>query len=241
MRRDIMCNETKIAEIKDRVYQANRRLPEEGLVKLTWGNVSEIDRKLKIVVIKPSGVPYDELKPEDMVVCDLQGKTIEKPSLKPSSDLLTHLMLYQQFKDISAIVHTHSSHAVAWAQSGREVPVYGTTHADTFYGDIPCTRQLLEAEVQTEYEENTGKVIIECFKEKEICPQAIPGILVFSHGPFTFGATPEKAVENMTVLDEICQLAKATEELNGNTVRTPQYLLDKHYYRKHGKTAYYGQ
>lgn len=236
-----MWNEMKITEIKNRVYQANRRLPEEGLVKLTWGNVSEIDRNLKIIVIKPSGIPYDELKAEDMVVCDLQGETIGEPSLKPSSDLLTHLILYQQFKGISAVAHTHSSYAVAWAQSGRGVPVYGTTHADTFYGDIPCTRQLIEAEVQAEYEENTGKVIIECFKEKEICPQAIPGILVSGHGPFTFGSTPEKAVENMIVLDEICHLAKATEELNGNVVRTPQYLVDKHYYRKHGKIAYYGQ
>ena len=226
--------------MKERVFAANLALPDAGLVKLTWGNVSEINREADLIVIKPSGVPYDQMKICDMVVTDLDGKIVED-GLKPSSDLATHVELYKAFNEINSVVHTHSKNAVMWAQAGRGIPAYGTTHADTFYGVVPCTRQLTSEEVASAYELETGKVIVETFKEKIIDPLAVPGVLVYGHGPFTWGETPKKAVENSIVLDEIAEMASLTEAVNHEVLPIPQYLLDKHYFRKHGANAYYGQ
>lgn len=233
-------NNEILQEMKQRVFEANLALPKAGLVKLTWGNVSEINRDLGIIVIKPSGVDYQTMKQEDMVVTDLDGNLIE-PGLKPSSDLATHVELYKQFPKINSVVHTHSKNAVMWAQAGRDIPSYGTTHADTFYGPVPCTRQLTDEEIDRAYELETGKVIVETFKEQEIDPLAVPGVLVYGHGPFTWGETPKKAVENSIVLDEIAEMAFITENINQTIQPIPQYLLDKHYFRKHGANAYYGQ
>lgn len=230
----------EIRKMKERIYSANLVLPKAGLVKLTWGNVSEIDRALGVIVIKPSGVPYSKMKADDMVVTDLDGKVLEA-GMKPSSDLATHVILYKAFPEIHSVVHTHSKHAVMWAQAGRELPAYGTTHADTFYGPVPCTRQLTAKEVEESYEAETGQVIVETFKELAIDPQAVPGVLVYGHGPFTWGANPQKAVKNSIVLDEIAEMALQTEGINSRIKPIPQYLLDKHYFRKHGKNAYYGQ
>ncbi|MBO0440890.1 L-ribulose-5-phosphate 4-epimerase [Candidatus Enterococcus ikei] len=235
-----MLNKVLIDEMKERVFSANLALPEAGLVKLTWGNVSEIDREAGVIVIKPSGVPYSTMEACHMVVTDLDGEVLEA-GLKPSSDLATHVQLYKAFKEINAVVHTHSKHAVMWAQSGREIPAYGTTHADTFYGVVPCTRQLTSEEVASAYELETGKVIVEAFSEKSIDPLAVPGVLVYGHGPFTWGETPQKAVENSIVLDEIAEMACVTEIVNDRIQPIPQYLLDKHFFRKHGTNAYYGQ
>lgn len=236
-----MSREEIIQEMKERVFQANLKLPEYGLVKLTWGNVSEINRALGVIVIKPSGVPYGQMSAEQMVVTDLDGRLLEENSMNPSSDLPTHVILYQAFPEIGAVVHTHSTNAVMWAQSGCDLPSYGTTHADAFYGSVPCTRQLTEKEVKDDYEVNTGKVIVETFKERNLSPEEVPGVLVYGHGPFTWGKTPEKAVENSLILDEICLMAKETKQINHKIHSIPQYLLDKHYFRKHGKDAYYGQ
>lgn len=235
-----MINKDLIQEMKERVFAANLALPDAGLVKLTWGNVSEINREADLIVIKPSGVPYDQMKICDMVVTDLDGKIVED-GLKPSSDLATHVELYKAFNEINSVVHTHSKNAVMWAQAGRGIPAYGTTHADTFYGVVPCTRQLTSEEVASAYELETGKVIVETFKEKIIDPLAVPGVLVYGHGPFTWGETPKKAVENSIVLDEIAEMASLTEAVNHEVLPIPQYLLDKHYFRKHGANAYYGQ
>lgn len=235
-----MLNKRLLQEMKERVFTANLALPDSGLVKLTWGNVSEINRDAGVIVIKPSGIPYSKMKICDMVVTNLNGDLLEA-GLKPSSDLATHIELYKAFKEINSVVHTHSKHAVMWAQSGREIPAYGTTHADTFYGEIPCTRQLTSEEVTSAYELETGKVIIETFKEKSIDPLAVPGVLVYGHGPFTWGETPQKAVENSVVLDEVAEMACMTEMVNKTVQPIPQYLLDKHYFRKHGISAYYGQ
>ncbi|MFD1900277.1 L-ribulose-5-phosphate 4-epimerase [Enterococcus termitis] len=229
-----------IKEMKERVFAANLALPEAGLVKLTWGNVSEVNREAGVVVIKPSGVPYSHMKADDMVVTDLDGKIVAG-KMKPSSDLATHLALYKAFKEINAVVHTHSKNAVMWAQAGRGIPAYGTTHADTFYGVVPCTRQLTFEEVASAYEFETGKVIIETFTKEKIDPLAVPGVLVYGHGPFTWGETPQKAVENSIVLDEIAEMAEVTELVNKDICPIPQYLLDKHFFRKHGVNAYYGQ
>lgn len=230
-----------IAEMKQRVYEANLELPQYGLVKLTWGNVSEINRKLGVIVIKPSGVKYEKMTADQMVVTDLVGNPLEANSMNPSSDLPTHVVLYQSFEQIKAIVHTHSTNSVMWAQAGRDLPAYGTTHADAFYGKIPCTRQLTETEVKEAYEKNTGHVIVETFQERKLKASEIPGVLVYGHGPFTWGETPAKAVENSLILDEICLMAKENEQINPAIHEIPQYLLDKHYYRKHGAHAYYGQ
>ncbi|MFC6346982.1 L-ribulose-5-phosphate 4-epimerase AraD [Vagococcus carniphilus] len=230
-----------IEEMKQRVYEANMELPNLDLVKLTWGNVSEINRELGVIVIKPSGVPYKDMTKDQMVVTDLKGNLVEKDSLKASSDLATHVVLYKNFETVNAVVHTHSTNAVMWAQSGFDLKAYGTTHADTFYGSVPCTRQLTENEVRNDYEENTGNVIIETFLDRKIKPEEVPGVLVSGHGPFTWGETPLKAVENSLILDEVCLMAKETELINQRISSIPSYLLDKHYLRKHGKNAYYGQ
>ncbi|WP_172208536.1 L-ribulose-5-phosphate 4-epimerase AraD [Pseudolactococcus hodotermopsidis] len=228
-------------DMKYRVWQANLALEKANLVVLTWGNVSEVNRELGIIVIKPSGVPYATMTAEQMVVTDLEGHLLEENALKPSSDLPTHVYLYKHFAGINAVVHTHSKYAVMWAQSGRDVPPYGTTHADTFYGAIPCTRQLTQEEVETAYERDTGKVIVERFENDNIDPLAIPGVLTIGHGPFTWGQTVNKAVENAVVLDEVAHMALFTEVLNVKHDLLPNYMLDKHYFRKHGANAYYGQ
>lgn len=230
-----------IDEMKDRVFKANLQLPKWGLVKLTWGNVSEINRVHEIIVIKPSGVDYSTMKKEDMVVTNLDGDIIGENSLKPSSDLATHVELYKNFKEIVSVVHTHSANAVSWAQSGRDLPVYGTTHADTFYGAVPNTRQLTQTEVEEAYELNTGKVIVETFKERSIDAMAVPGVLVNGHAPFTWGSSVKEAIEHSLILDEVCSMAQATENIMINSNELPQYILDKHYFRKHGTNAYYGQ
>ncbi|EOT40539.1 L-ribulose-5-phosphate 4-epimerase [Enterococcus columbae] len=236
-----MNNEQIIQQMKERVFKANLQLPNEGLIKLTWGNVSEINRDLGIIVIKPSGVSYDTMQVKDMVVTDLQGNLLEPDSLRPSSDLPTHVVLYRDFPAIGAIVHTHSVHAVQWAQAKRAIPAYGTTHADTFYGNVPCTRDLTEEEITKRYEEATGEVIVETFREKALDPLACPAVLVSGHGPFTWGENVTKAVQNSVVLDEVAKMATVTEQLSPKVTRIDQFLLDKHYYRKHGENAYYGQ
>lgn len=235
-------SQEKIKQMKERVFHANLQLPKWGLVKLTWGNVSEVNRDLGVIVIKPSGVSYDTMKAEDMVVTDLEGKPVEDDGLKPSSDLATHVHLYKYFDGVNSVVHTHSQNAVAWAQAGRDLPVYGTTHADTFYGPVPNTRLLTEEEVEEAYELNTGVVIVEAFKERNINPLAVPGVLVNGHGPFTWGETTQKAIENSYILDECCQMVIKSENILSNKENLlPQYVLDKHYNRKHGANAYYGQ
>ena len=223
-------------ELKKRVFEQNIALVKHGLVVLTWGNVSAKDEETGLVVIKPSGVPYDTMKAEDMVVVDLDGNTVEG-NYRPSSDLPTHLYLYKQYPNLGGIVHTHSAYATAFAQSGREIVAYGTTHADAFYGNVPCTRELTNDEIDEAYEWNTGKVIAESVTNVE----AVPAILVKNHGVFTWGMTPEKAVENAVTLEEVAKMALFTEQLNKSTPKIKQHLLDKHYFRKHGKNAYYGQ
>ncbi len=233
-----------LEELKEKVFEANLKLVEYGLVVLTWGNVSGIDREKGLFVIKPSGVPYDTMKASDMVVVDLDGNKIEG-ELNPSSDTPTHLELYRKFKNISGIVHTHSSWACSWAQAGRDVPAYGTTHADFANGCVPCARGLTREEVENEYELNTGKVIVEEFEKRNISPDECPAVLVHRHGPFTWGKDPFKAVENALILEEISKMAYQTEQISAfdslGNIGIEQYLLDKHYQRKHGKNAYYGQ
>lgn len=226
-----------LEELKKQVYQANLDLVKHGLVVFTWGNVSGIDRTQNVVVIKPSGVSYDEMHEGDMVVVDLKGKVIEG-HLKPSSDTPTHLALYRKFNEIGGIVHTHSEWATSWAQAGKPIPAYGTTHADYFYGAIPCTRKLTKKEIETNYELETGNVITETFKDSD--PMTIPGVVVHGHGPFAWGINASNAVHNSVVLEEIAKMAFRTEVL-GNKNPIDQFLLDKHYLRKHGKDAYYGQ
>ena len=227
-----------LIELKEMVYEANMELPRRGLVTYTWGNVSGIDRERGLFVIKPSGVPYEELDPEMMVVMDLDGNQVGG-RLRPSSDTPTHLELYRAFPEIGGIVHTHSTHATAWAQSGRAIPCYGTTHADYFYNDIICTRALTKDEVESDYETNTGKVIIEAIDGTDV--MATPGILVRNHGPFVWGKDPANAVYNATVMEHVAEMAYNTMVLDPRAQRVPQYLLDKHYNRKHGANAYYGQ
>jgi L-ribulose-5-phosphate 4-epimerase len=227
-----------IQALREAVLEANLALPRHGLVTFTWGNVSGIDRKLGLVAIKPSGVGYEHMKMDDIVVLDLQGQQVEG-SLRPSSDTPTHLALYNAFQDIGGIVHTHSTHATAWAQAGREIPAFGTTHADYFYGAIPCTRTLRHEEVDGGYELNTGHVIIETIGRQE--PLAMPGVLVSGHAPFAWGKSPDEAVHNAVVLEEVARMAWMTVNLNPSQSPIAEYLLDKHYLRKHGASAYYGQ
>ena len=225
-------------KLKKEVYEANMELPRRGLITYTWGNVSGIDREQGLFVIKPSGVNYDELKPEDMVVMDLQGNKVEG-RYNPSSDTATHLELYLAFPEIGGVVHTHSPSATAWAQAGRSIPCYGTTHADYFYGEIPCARGLTNDEVKEAYEKNTGLVIIETFQGRN--PMHVPGVLCKNHGPFTWGKDAAEAVHNSVVLEEIAKMNLMTEQLNRSMVPAPDYLQDKHFLRKHGPNAYYGQ
>lgn len=233
-----------LEELKQKVFEANLQLVQYGLVVLTWGNVSGIDREEGLFVIKPSGVPYDKMTAEDMIVMDLKGNKVEG-RLNPSSDTPTHLELYKEFKDIGGIVHTHSSWACSWAQAGRDINAYGTTHADFANGAVPCARGLTENEVNGEYELNTGKVIVEEFEKRGIKPDECPAVLVHRHGPFTWGSSPFKAVENALILEEVAKMASRTERIaaldNNSNIGIEQYLLDKHYQRKHGINAYYGQ
>lgn len=223
--------------LKKIVFEANLALVKHGLVIFTWGNVSGIDRDRGVVVIKPSGVSYDSMKAEDMVIVDMDGNIMEG-SLKPSSDLATHLELYRRFGNIGGVVHTHSEWATSWAQAGRAIPAFGTTHADYFYGEIPCTRDLTAEEVRSAYEQNTGKVIAETFAEHD--PDAVPAVLVKGHGPFSWGTSPDNAVHNAVVLEEVAKMGFRNIVL-GHDRPIQSYLLDKHYLRKHGKDAYYGQ
>ena len=229
-----------LKELKRKVYEANIEVQKQNLIKYTWGNVSGIDRSKGLFVIKPSGVAYEDLTPDMMVVCDLDGNVVEG-NLNPSSDTQTHAVLYKHFDEIGGIVHTHSPWATVWAQAGLDVPVYGTTHADTFYGDIPCARFLTEEEILDAYEYETGKVIVEEFSKRNIKPMDIPAVLLKGHGPFTWGKDSNEAVVNAVVLEEVCKMNYYTEKLNENVEKLPQRVLDKHYLRKHGKDAYYGQ
>lgn len=226
--------------LKQSVLQANLDLVKHQLVIFTWGNVSQRDADTGLVVIKPSGVDYQTMVATDMVVVDIEGNIIEG-HYKPSSDLATHLALYRQYPEVMGIVHTHSEWATAWAQAGRALPCYGTTHADYFYGEIPCTRPLTDDEVADQYEYNTGKVIIETITQMGYNVTDIPGIIISGHGPFTWGKSAENAVHNAKVLEEIAKMAYHTEAINPKALAIEQYLLDKHYLRKHGKNAYYGQ
>lgn len=227
-----------LEKLKQEVYEANMLLKKSGLVILTWGNASGIDRQKGLFVIKPSGVSYGEMKSGDMVVMDLNGNKVEG-DLNPSSDTLTHLELYKNFKNIGGIVHTHSKWATIWAQAGKSIEAYGTTHADYFYGKIPCTRSMTVNEINGDYEEETGKVIVEAFKD--IDPDYIPSVLVKSHGPFSWGKDSIDAVNNAIILEEIALMAYGSQQLKMDIGRMDQILLDKHFLRKHGKNAYYGQ
>jgi L-ribulose-5-phosphate 4-epimerase len=229
-------------ELKRAVWQANLDLVKAGLVVLTWGNASGIDREAGVIAIKPSGVPYDTMQPDDMVLLSLEnGKKIDADSLNPSSDAPTHVLLYQTFPEIGGVVHTHSTHATSWAQSRREIPCYGTTHADCFYGPVPLTRELTPEEIKGEYELNTGRVIVERFESQGLEILHSPAALVPCHGPFTWGKDAHYAVENAIVLEEVAKMAMRTEKMSPNIQPIPQVLLDKHFLRKHGAGAYYGQ
>ena len=227
-----------LEELKQKVYEANMLLPKYELITFTWGNVSAIDRETGYFVIKPSGVEYDKLKAEDMVVMDLEGNKIEG-RYNPSSDTATHLELYKAFPDMGGIVHTHSTWATSWAQAGRAIPCYGTTHADYIYGKIPCVRNLTKEEIDDAYEKNTGLLIVEEFKDKEY--MAVPAVLCKNHGVFTWGKDAKDAVHNAVVAEEVAKMAAIAEMINPKIEEAPQELQDKHYFRKHGANAYYGQ
>lgn len=233
-----MCNQDeRFAEIREQVWLENIRLQKAGLITLTWGNVSQIDRQAGIVAIKPSGVAYETMQPKDIVIVDLDGQTVDG-RYKPSSDLATHLEIYKAFPQVGGITHTHSRFATVFAQAETAIPPLGTTHADAFFGAVPCTRKLTSKEIETAYEKNTGRVICETFAETD--PLDIPAVLVCSHGPFTFGRTAEKSVENAIVLEEVAMMAWHSLQLNPQ-MHFQAELLNKHYQRKHGKNAYYGQ
>ena len=229
-----------LEQLKLEVYEANMELPRRGLITYTWGNASGRDRETGYFVIKPSGVEYDALKPEDMVVVDLDGNVVEG-RYRPSSDTPTHIELYKKYPQIGGVVHTHSPEATAWAQAGRSIPLYGTTHADYFYGPIPCARSLTRAEIEGEYERNTGLVIIETFEEGGIDPTYTPGVLCCNHGPFTWGKDAAQAVYHAVVLEEVARMATRTEMINPRVMPAPDIIRDKHFFRKHGANAYYGQ
>ena len=227
-----------LEELKKAVYEANMLLPKHNLVTFTWGNVSQIDRETGYFAIKPSGVDYEKLTPDDMVIMDLEGNKIEG-RYNPSSDTPTHLELYRAFPKIGGVVHTHSPWATSWAQAGRGIPCYGTTHADYMYGEIPCVRCLTKEEIDMAYEKNTRLLIVDYFKDKDY--EAVPAVLCKNHGPFTWGKDGHEAVHNAVVLEEVAKMAARCEMLNPQVKPAPQELQDKHYYRKHGVNAYYGQ
>lgn len=229
-----------LEQLKQEVLEANLLLPKYNLVTFTWGNVSAIDRESNLVIIKPSGVEYDTMSAEDMVVCDLDGNVVEG-HYKPSSDLMTHLEFYKNFPDIKGVVHTHSRYATSWAQAGKDIPALGTTHGDYFYGSIPCTDLMSKAAIQGEYELETGKIIVDTFRKREINPNQMPGVLVHSHGPFTWGKDAMDAVHNSVVLEELAMMALNTVLINPSVPTMQPELLDKHFLRKHGPGAYYGQ
>ena len=229
-----------LEELKQQVCEENLELVRRGVVIYSWGNVSGIDREKGLIVIKPSGIDYDGMKPEDMVVVDLMTGDIVEGQYKPSSDTATHLELYRAFPTIGGITHTHSINAVAFAQAGLDIPALGTTHADYFYGSIPCTRELTQEEVEDAYEKNTGKVIVECVKERGIDPMAVPGVIVKNHGPFSWGRNAAASVYHAVVMDVVAEINLKTLILNSKASMA-QYVLDKHYMRKHGPNAYYGQ
>ena len=229
-----------LEQLKETVFQANLELPRQGLIKYTWGNVSAIDRETNLFVIKPSGVDYKTMQASEMVVCDLDGNIVEG-TLNPSSDMPTHAVLYRHFPEIGGIVHTHSTWATTWAQAGLDLPAMGTTHADTFYGTVPCARFLTKEEIEQGYEEQTGELIAATFKERQIKPMEVPGVLLHGHGPFTWGKDADSAVMNAVVLEEVAKMNLFTRQLNSFAEELPQAILDKHYLRKHGKNAYYGQ
>lgn len=230
-----------LKELRNIVYEANMELPKRGLITYTWGNTSGVDRERGLMVIKPSGVKYEDLSPENMVVISLEDGSRIEGDYNPSSDTKTHLELYRSFPNIGGIVHTHSPYAVGWAQAGEDIPCFGTTQADYFYGSVPCVRHLTPKEIDEGYEMNTGKVIIETFKERKLDPIAIPGAICFSHGPFTWGKDPAQAVYHAVVLEEIAKMATFTRMVKPDAAPAPQHYLDKHYMRKHGPNAYYGQ
>ena len=229
-----------LKSLREAVYEANMELPRRGLVTYTWGNVSAVDRAAGLMVIKPSGVEYEDLSPDKLVVLDLDGRRVEG-SLNPSSDTRTHLELYRAFPEIGGIVHTHSAHAVAWAQAGRDIPCFGTTHADYFYGPVPCARALSPEEVEDDYEGSTGRVIVETFRERGLNPIHVPGVICRSHGPFTWGRDAAQAVYHAAVLEEVAKMAVLTLTIDPGALPAPQHVLDKHFMRKHGPNAYYGQ
>nr|WP_314417492.1 L-ribulose-5-phosphate 4-epimerase [uncultured Erwinia sp.] len=230
-----------LTTLKEQVLEANLALPRHNLVTFTWGNVSAIDRASGRVAIKPSGVDYDVMTVDDIVVVDLENGRVVEGSKKPSSDTATHLALYRAFETIGGIVHTHSRHATIWAQSGLDLPAWGTTHADYFYGRIPCTRLMTPQEIAQDYEHNTGEVIIETFRSRDISPAAIPAVLVNAHGPFAWGSDADNAVHNAVVLEEVAYMGIFSRQLTPGIGDMQQVLLDKHYLRKHGANAYYGQ
>lgn len=229
-----------LEELKKKVYEANMELPKRNLVTYTWGNVSGIDRESGLFVIKPSGVDYDVMAPDDMVVMDLDGNRVEG-RYKPSSDTPTHIELYKKYKEIGGVVHTHSPEATSWAQAGESIPLYGTTHADYFYGEIPCARSLTPEEISGEYEKNTGLVIIETFEKRGLNPMYTPGVLCTNHGPFTWGRDAAEAVHNAVVLEEVAKMALKTRLINPGVKPASDCIRDKHFFRKHGENAYYGQ
>ena len=229
-----------LEDLRKIVYEANMLLPKYGLVTFTWGNVSGIDREKGLVAIKPSGVDYDKLTPDDMVIVDLDGNVVEG-KLKPSTDMPSHVEFYKAFPNIGGAVHTHSAWATSWAQAGRGIPCYGTTQADYLYGEVPCVRVLTKAEMDEGYEKNTGVLVVETFKELNIDYEAMPAVLCKNHGPFTWGKTPEEAVHNAVVLEECAKMVARSELINPKVLPAPQHLQDKHYFRKHGANAYYGQ
>lgn len=229
-----------LEKLKQEVYEANMELPKRGLVTYTWGNVSGIDRESGLFVIKPSGVDYDTLKPSDMVVVDLDGNVVEG-DLNPSSDTETHRILYKTYPEIGGIVHTHSPYAVAWAQAGRDIPAYGTTHADYFHGPIPCARSLTKEEIDGGYEASTGDVIVETFTERKLNPVHVPAVICRNHGPFAWGKDAAQSVYHAVVLEEVARMAMFTEQVNPKVDPAPEHILEKHFMRKHGPNAYYGQ
>ncbi len=229
-----------LEELKEQVLKANLDLPKLGLVTFTWGNVSGIDRDAGLFVIKPSGVPYETMTIEDMVVVDLEGNVVEG-TCNPSSDTATHVVLYNRFPEVGGIVHTHSTWATSWAQAGKDIPCYGTTHADYIYGSVPCARNITGEEIDAGYEKNTGVVIADLFQERNLDCMAVPAVLCRNHGPFAWGKDADQAVYNAAVLEEVAKMAVLSRMINPDIEPAPQVLQDKHYFRKHGANAYYGQ